>query len=401
MHRARMRHLGLIALCGWMLAGCQTIPSKSQPLTATERAPVAVEAADQTVDAKPVASPQAEPVAAPPPTPAPAALALRPPDPWAVLSTRLTPRRCQQPRPAHFIGRYASHPERFQARLTHYAPILHYVASELLARQLPAEIALVPIVESTYQGYPGRGQRPAGMWQMIPSTARSLGLVVREGNDQRLETARSTDAALTLFERLLARFDQQLPLAIAAYNAGDGRVSRALASHPGRSVRELPLSKITIDYLDKIEALSCLIANPGAYGFSMPPLPEAAQLTTVELAYSADAAKLAKAIRVDPQLLRRYNGAIRGPQSRPPGHRWMIPKGSAELILAVQSTQVAPTLAASGAADLGEGVHVVQAGDNLWSLARRYGLSVRELRLWNGLNNKSLLRIGQRLKLMP
>ncbi len=398
---ARPLRLSARFACGALLllmAGCQSpSPRATQPVAAP--VPPAVPAAPQPVQ-------QPAPTAADAVKPNPDSVATVPEpkvaaDPWRNLRDRLIAERCDQPRQQHFIKRYAGNPERFQARLSSYAPVLHYVAERAAERQLPAAVALVPIVESTYQGYPGRGQRPAGMWQLIPSTARSVGLTVHGGNDQRLDTARATAAALTLFERLLQRFDGQLALALAAYNAGDGRVARAISKHPQRRPRDLPLSRITIDYLDKIDALSCLLADPPRYGFNLPPMPEGAQLVEVELDFPADAAQLAMELNTDATLLRRYNGAIRGPQTRPAGHRWLLPKGVTAAVASLDAGAVAPATTSVATSASTVGVHVVESGDNLWTLARRYGVTVNELRQWNGLSKQSLLRIGQRLRLTP
>lgn len=336
-----------------------------------------------------------------PPVPAAPAADIEP-DPWTALRDRLRPQRCDQARPKHWIKRYAGHPERFQARLSDYAPILHYVALEIEKRQLPAELALVPIVESDYQGYRGRERSPAGMWQLIPSTARSLGLTVQSANDDRLSTVLATAAALTLFEQHLRRFDDDLPLALAAYNAGHGRVLRAMAKSGKARARELPLPRITINYLDKIDALSCLLSDPHSYGFALPPLPPPAQLSTVTLAVTADAQKIAEALRIDANHFRRYNGANRGPKVRRAGHPWLVPAASAQSLLSVAHEQIlAKPDAARARTDSAGQVHVVKSGDNLWTLARRYSVSVRELRLWNALGTRSTLQIGQRLKLTP
>lgn len=392
-------------LLSLLIAGCQGTPPRSAQ-SRPDPTPPAVPAAPAPAAAQPQSAQTPVPPAVAADRPKPlvestAAVIHTAPDPWLSLRERLTAERCDHPRQQHFIKRYAGNPDRFQARLSSYAPVLHYVAEQAAARQLPAAVALVPIVESTYQGYPGRGQRPAGMWQLIPSTARSVGLTVRSGNDQRLDTARATAAALTLFERLLQRFDGHLELALAAYNAGDGRVARALAKHPQRRPRDLPLSRITIDYLDKIDALSCLLSDPSRYGFSLPPLPEGAQLIEVELDFPVDAEQLARELGTDATLLRRYNGAIRGPQTRPAGHRWLLPKGLTAAVASLDAGAVAPTSTTIESSASAVGVHVVQSGDNLWTLARRYGVTVNELRQWNGLSRQSLLRIGQRLRLTP
>lgn len=391
----------------WVLAGliCGSAGCVSLAATDPSRAPTQALTSAQPTAPESIAKPATPASTLPSAVAARPANSAKPAEPnsaWRAWTERLQPKRCGQSRPKHWINQYASHPERFQARLTAYAPILQYVARQTSRRNLPAEIALVPIVESAYQGHPGRGRSPAGMWQMIPSTARSVGLTVQAGRDDRLDSVLATRAALSLFERLLRRFDEDLPLALAAYNAGDNRVARALARSGKSSARELPLSSITINYLDRIAALSCLMADPESYGFAMPPLPPPARLHAVELPFAADAERIASALRLDSQSFRRYNGAIRGPRARHAGHHWLVPAAAADALLALEPAQIAadPAMAQSPAIKT-PASHVVVSGDNLWSLARRYGVSVRELRRWNRLSANTTLQVGQRLRLAP
>jgi membrane-bound lytic murein transglycosylase D len=103
---------------------------------------------------------------------------------------------------------------------------------------LPRGLALLPVVESGFRprAVGPRGSR--GVWQLQAATARRFGLVVRAGHDERLDPERSTRAAARYLGFLYERYGQW-PLALAAYNAGEGRVDRALARRPGGTVWDL------------------------------------------------------------------------------------------------------------------------------------------------------------------
>lgn len=331
------------------------------------------------------------------PTPTPGLLDL---PAWQLLQDGLHPTLCERSEVRRWQQRYLGRPDAFTARLSEFAPLLDYVSREVALRDLPMQFALIPMVESNFYGFPGRGGGPAGIWQLMPTTARSLGLRVDVGHDDRLDPVRATHAALEYLGRLHTQFEADVELSLAAYNAGDGRLRRALKASASRDPRMARLPRITLEYLDKIEALACLFKDPQAYGWQLPTLPPESRLEIVVLPYSADAIRLAAALRLPEDSFRRYNGALRGPQLRPAGHAWLVPAQRVQAMATIAPEQVAadPAKVIDGSRPA---VHVVRKGDNLWALARRYRLSVAELQRWNGLPRNALLSIGQRLKLTP
>lgn len=400
----------LAILLPWLalLAACQPVPTRPQAAAsapaaedcsdcpdrpATTAEPDAQPPADPDIQAAPAAAPAANP-AAEPAGPAVAA------DPWVVLQQALKPSQCDNERVRHWLQRYLGRPERFSARLSEYAPLLHYVSHEVELRQLPASFALVPMVESTFHGFPGIGGGPAGMWQLMPGTARSLGLRVGAGQDDRLDHVRATHAALDYLQRLWTIFEADPKLTLAAYNAGDGRVSRAIRQAGHRDVARLPLPRITQEYLIKVEALSCLFKHAAQHELALPPLPPSSRLEIVILPFPADAGRLASELKLPEADFRRYNGAWKGPIWRPAGHAWLVPAARAGALARVSAAAVEPT-AKLTTSIASSGVHVVQRGDTLWALSRRYGLRLDDLLRWNGLNRRSTLSIGQRLRLAP
>lgn len=402
----RRRAAAWSILLPWLavLGACQPLPTRPQ---VEGTPPAAEDCSDCPTQSATLAEPkppsladsevQAAPVLAPATDPADPAIVA---DPWVVLQQALEPSQCDNERVRHWLQRYLGRPERFSARLSEYAPLLHYVSHEVELRQLPASFALVPMVESSFHGFPGIGGGPAGMWQLMPGTARSLGLRVGAGQDDRLDHVRATHAALDYLQRLWTTFEADPRLTLAAYNAGDGRVSRAIRQAGHRDAARLPLPRITQEYLIKVEALSCLFKHADEHELALPPLPPSSRLEIVILPFPADAGRLASELKLPEADFRRYNGAWKGPIWRPAGHAWLVPASRVGVLARVSAAAVEPSASVTSPV-ASSGVHVVQRGDTVWALSRRYGLRLDDLLRWNGLNRRSTLSIGQRLRLSP
>src|SRR5262245_13111603 len=146
-------------------------------------------------------------------------------------------------------------------------PILPRLEAILAEHDVPRELAAVPAVESGYR-VSARGRHgELGLWQLRPATARRFGLEVSRHADDRKAVDSSTRAAARYLAFLYDRYGDWL-LALAAYNAGEGRVDRALARHPGASywdlVDALALPQISREYVPKILAVVQVTANPDA-----------------------------------------------------------------------------------------------------------------------------------------
>jgi len=175
---------------------------------------------------------------------------------------------------ARWRQRYAGNPATFSMRLKSVLPLLDFVSVEVERARLPAEFTFIPLVESWYQPAAIGVGGPAGMWQMIGSTARNHGIHIREGYDGRLSPVESTRAALSYLKTLQGMFGDWQAI-VMAYNAGEGRMQRALRRAGSRVTsaserRPHGLSNITYDYVDKLQALSCLVSQPHRFGLRLP-----------------------------------------------------------------------------------------------------------------------------------
>jgi membrane-bound lytic murein transglycosylase D len=146
-------------------------------------------------------------------------------------------------------------------------PILPRMQAILVAYGLPAALSAVPAIESRYQPLARGSHGELGLWQLRPGTARRWGLEVSRARDDRAHLDRSTQGAARYLAFLHARYDDW-PLALAAYNAGEGRVDRALASRPGASFWDLAdggvLPQVSREYVPKILAVVRVTGDPAA-----------------------------------------------------------------------------------------------------------------------------------------
>ena len=150
---------------------------------------------------------------------------------------------------------------------------LYDIVENVEARGMPMELALLPFVESAFQPEALSKAKAAGLWQFMPATGNDHSLNQNLWRDDRQDVLQSTRAALDYFEYLHGMFgDWQL--ALAAYNWGEGSVSRAIAraKRAGRAAdyAHLRMPRETADYVPKLEAIKRIIENPSKYGIELP-----------------------------------------------------------------------------------------------------------------------------------
>ncbi len=170
---------------------------------------------------------------------------------------------------------YTARPDYLQRITQRASRYLFYVVQELEKRNMPTELALLPFIESAFNPQAYSTAKAAGMWQFIPSTGRDYNLKQNVFRDERRDVLASTNAALTYLQRLYGMFgDWQL--ALAAYNWGEGSVSRAItkAQAAGRLIDYNSLSAYmpaeTRNYYPKLQAVKNIIAAPAQYGITLP-----------------------------------------------------------------------------------------------------------------------------------
>lgn len=275
-------------------------------------------------------------------------------------------------------------------------PYLFHVVSEIKRRELPLELALLPIVESGYQPYGYSHARAAGLWQFIPSTGRHFGLRQNWWSDQRRDVIASTDAALTYLQQLHQRFDGDWLLAIAAYNAGAGRIDRAIRATglPRSQVHfeDLSLSRETREYVPKLLALARVIRSVDGHDLNLPTIEDEPYFAVINIGQQTDLGKISDLAGITIDQLRRLNPAFNRWATDPEGpHRVLVPIASAAPLEAGLQRL-------SDSERLQWRRHVIKPGENLASIARKYGLSVAVIQQSNQLKD-ALIRAGDDLLL--
>lgn len=228
---------------------------------------------------------------------------------------------------------YTKRPRQFAASWKRAMPYLLLVIDELERRDLPGEFALLPYVESNYQPVASRGDRAAGMWQLVPDTARAAGLAVGADYDGRLDALASTVAALDLIEQYRKEF-ADWRLADMAYNSGEFRVRKLLRERDARTLSaselaQLAFKPITHQHLDRLLALACIIDDPARFGVTLPEPGAHDRLQSVPLQTGMDLRLAARLAGLDVGDVRRWNAGFRHDRMVPTAaHTLLLPKDS-------------------------------------------------------------------------
>jgi peptidoglycan lytic transglycosylase D len=211
---------------------------------------------------------------------------------------------------------------------------LYYVVRELEARNMPLELAMLPIVESAYNPYAFSRARAAGIWQFIAPTATRYQVRVNWWQDGRRDVVDSTRAALDYLSALHTMFEGDWLKAIAAYNCGEFAVVRAVARNrrAGRPTDffHLKLPRETRAYVPKLLALGRIVANPSAYGLEFASLANQPYFAQVEVGSQLDLRVAAALIGVSDEELHALNPAFNRWATDPEGpHHLLIPYATA------------------------------------------------------------------------
>ena len=292
--------------------------------------------------------------------------------------------------------RWFSNNQQYLTRVGKQAkPYLHYVMSQLQENGLPLELALLPIVESAYNPFAISSSKALGIWQFIPLTGRHFGLTQNNWYDGRRDIIASTDAAVRYLTRLHAMFDGDWLVAIAAYNAGEGTVGRAIKKNKklGKPTDfwSLPLPEQTRKYVPQLLALAKVVADPAKYQLTLKEIPNDPYFTVVSVDRPIDLEYAAKLAQMDPKELRKLNAGYSKWFTNPSGsHELLVPIADAsEFSLILEDLPILNEIKASS-------TYHVKSGDTLGAIAKRFQTSVRALQKNNNLKTSNL-RIGQRL----
>ena len=242
------------------------------------------------------------------------------------------PQQATQSVQAH-IDTYHNHPRHIEQILQRGEPYLFYILSRVEERGMPAELALLPVIESALDPVASSPAGAAGILQFMPATAKYVGLRQDWWVDDRRDIVAATDAALDYLSKLQQRFDGDWLLALAAYNAGSARVNKAIRLNrsQGKPVDfwHLPLPEETRGYVPKLIALRAIISNPEAHNITLPNLPNTPYFTAVDTGGQLDLQVAVQLTGTSMDELQRLNPGLTRSITPPASpHTLLIPRAS-------------------------------------------------------------------------
>jgi membrane-bound lytic murein transglycosylase D len=273
---------------------------------------------------------------------------------------------------------------------------LYHIITEVEARGMPTEFALLPVVESAYEPFAYSVSRAAGLWQFIPGTGDRFGLKQNWWYDGRRDVVESTRAALDYLTALHDEFNGDWLLAIAAYNVGEAGVERAIAFNKahGRPTDfwHLNLPAETRAYVPKLLAMKRLMAEPERYGLEFAPIPNEPYFAVIDTDSQID-------LKIAAQLAgTSYDELV---ALNPGYNRWATdPAGPHRMLVPIDNADTYETgLSALAPEDRVRYVtHEVARRDTLPGIAKQYGTSIAVIKKINDINGFHV-NPGQTLKI--
>ncbi len=280
---------------------------------------------------------------------------------------------------------------RVAKRARRYMP---YIVEEIDRRGLPMELALLPVVESAYNPHAYSFAHASGLWQFIRPTGLHYGLKQNWWYDGRRDVKMATKGALDYLEFLHEKFDGDWFHALAAYNAGEGGIARAIRRNKKKGLshefHRLKLQDETRHYVPKLIAMRAIVADPAGHGVVLPPIANKPYFATLPTGGQLDLLVFAERSGIAVDEIQKLNPAFR---------RWATdPEGPHEILVPVEYTAQARHALATldPAKRMRTRLHHIEAGESLSVIAHRYGVTTQALRDANQLSG-DLIRAGRRL----
>jgi len=382
-------------------------------------------------------------------------------DVWQRIRSQLTIKVPDHPTVDKWRKYYLSHPN-FMVTISKRAePFLYYIVEEIEKRNMPVELALLPIVESSYLPYGVSNKSAAGLWQFMPISAKRFNVEQNWWYDGRRDIVQSTRAALEYFQFFHRSFDQDWLNAVAAFNSGEGRVGRAIKknkkAHLGTDFWSLNLPAETTDFIPKLLAIADILQNADEFNYIFTPIKNSPAIEIVTLDSQLDITLAAQWANISTKKLLQLNPGLSRWATAPNStyqlllpvavadsfrdklantnknewlkwHRYRVNSGDSLSEIALEyATTVADikkfNQLNSNAIRIGQmlivpltksdihpwqlanvkpkrKIHTVKNGDNLWDISRKYRVSVGDILRWNKLASNSLLHPKQKLTIL-
>ncbi|MFD1217883.1 LysM peptidoglycan-binding domain-containing protein [Microbulbifer celer] len=320
---------------------------------------------------------------------------LPPKDIWQRLRREFRLDRALEQDKVQDYVKYFSTNQGYMSRVTERSRrYIFHVAEQLEQSNVPMEFALLPIVESAYDPFAYSHARASGMWQFIPATGRSFGLHQNWWYDGRRDVLESTRAATEYFNYLSEKFDGDWLLVLAAYNAGEGTVRRAIERNrrqgKGTTFWDLKLPRETRSYVPQLLALAEVVSDPERYRVPLYDVGNKPYYAVVNVGSQIDLAQASKMAGIEPEELSLLNPGFNRWATDPNGkHRLLIPIDRRDRFMAALE-ELPPEQRVNWQR------YQVARGDSLSVIARRYQTTIGAIQQTNKLRGTSI-RAGQTL----
>jgi len=284
---------------------------------------------------------------------------------------------------------YSSRPDYIKRMVERSQRYLFHVVEEVEKRGMPTEIALLPMIESAYNPKAYSTSRASGIWQFVPSTGKYFGLKQNWWFDNRRNITFATDAALTYLQKLHAMFGAW-DLALAAYNAGEGTVSRAIERNRKLGLptdyESLNLPPETRNYVPKLQAIKNLMTNPGNYGLNIQTIANTPYFAKVTAPAQIDAHLAAKLAEISDEEFLALNPSFNRPVITNENK-------NLELLLPILAAQTFRTnLENYNKPLVSWKTYFAKKGERLEKIADKFGIHVSKLRDVNDLPAQSKIK---------
>jgi membrane-bound lytic murein transglycosylase D len=382
------------ALAALLCAACTHLPQADEPEIVAKAEPVAAQVALPVAAVAPEPQKEAAPPA-PPPAPAPVAVAPAPlpPNIWVRIRAGFRLPDLDGKLVARQEQWYASNPDYVARMVERGGPFLYHVVEEVERRKMPTEIVLLPMIESAYNPQAYSRSHASGMWQFIPSTGKIYGLRQNFWYDGRRDVLAATNAALDYLQKLYDQFGDWT-LALAAYNWGEGAVSRAIARNQARGLpagyENLAMPLETRNYVPKLQAVKNIITSPGRFGLVIPDVPNRPYFATVTTNRHIDVQLAATLAEMELEEFRFLN----------PAHNKPVIKadGTETLVLPLDRVEAfRRNLEAHDEPFVTWQTYTVKRHDQPEAIARKHGLTLSQLKEANGVTGRKKIVPGQTL----
>ena len=311
-----------------------------------------------------------------------------------------------QPLVKRFIRKFSRNPRTIQRLTERSSDYLYLVVTELNRRGMPTELAFLPYVESAYRTTAYSHAGAAGMWQFIPATGRRYGLMQTRSYDARLDPHQSTQAALSYLKKLNREFKGDWLLTLAAYNAGERRVHRAIEKNLRRGLPtdywNLDLPRETRQYVPRLLAYKEILSRPQAYGLRIVGIPNTPALARIHVNKAVNLRKAAAYAGLPAkQLLSLNSGYLHGITTPVFSNSIILPRSHASILNRVirdlppaadvhKKRAYRKSRKSRKSRRRSYVRYKVKQGDNLYQIARKHGTTVKKIKRLNKINSNNI-----------